>query len=220
VAPGGTCAVGSADTWKQPVVVEKQIGCGRRRCAHAASRSHFCTALAYTLLSISSAHAISPAPSADEATPDDATKDFSGCLALTATGPALVIVLAGVEREHHEGVHCLGQKPRPARSKPVRLPAWAVVLEFAAEALSKSQAGIDLAHIPFQGIPEALTDTMAGRTHLFISALCQRHQFGSRRQGQSHCGDQHRASGPTRLTYPPWPSRVCLATSGFFGMAW
>jgi tripartite-type tricarboxylate transporter receptor subunit TctC len=33
----------------------------------------------------------------------------------------------------------------------------------------KSQTHIDLVHIPFKGIPEALTETMAGRTHIFIS---------------------------------------------------
>ena len=40
--------------------------------------------------------------------------------------------------------------------------------QFAAELL-KAQAGIQMVHVPFKGIPEALTDTIAGRTHLFIS---------------------------------------------------
>jgi tripartite-type tricarboxylate transporter receptor subunit TctC len=40
--------------------------------------------------------------------------------------------------------------------------------QFAAELL-KAQANVQMVHVPFKGIPEALTDTIAGRTHLFIS---------------------------------------------------
>jgi tripartite-type tricarboxylate transporter receptor subunit TctC len=35
--------------------------------------------------------------------------------------------------------------------------------------LLKAQANVQMVHVPFKGIPEALTDTIAGRTHLFIS---------------------------------------------------
>jgi tripartite-type tricarboxylate transporter receptor subunit TctC len=115
------------------------------------------------LLSISSAHAISPA--IYNKLPYDATKDFSG-ITLTATGPALVIVSPELNVSNMREFIAL------AKSKPGQLNYSSAGVgsgsQFAAELL-KAQAGIDLVHIPFKGIPEALTDTMAGRTHLFIS---------------------------------------------------
>jgi tripartite-type tricarboxylate transporter receptor subunit TctC len=33
----------------------------------------------------------------------------------------------------------------------------------------KAAAGIDIVHVPHKGIPEALTDTMTGRVHLFMA---------------------------------------------------
>ena len=41
---------------------------------------------------------------------------------------------------------------------------------FAAE-MFKSAAAIDVVHIPYKGIPEALTDTVSGRVQFFMSPL-------------------------------------------------
>ena len=148
------------DDWKQPVIVENKLGAGSNIAAQAVATS---TPDGYTLLSISSAHAISPA--IYNKLPYDATKDFSG-ITLTATGPALVIVSPELNVSNMREFIAL------AKSKPGQLNYSSAGVgsgsQFAAELL-KAQAGIDLVHIPFKGIPEALTDTMAGRTHLFIS---------------------------------------------------
>ena len=148
------------DTWKQAVIVENKLGAGSNVAAQAAATS---APDGYTLLSISSAHAISQA--IYNKLPYDASKDFSG-ITLTATGPALVIVSPELN------VNTMKEFIALAKSKPGQLNYSSAGVgsgsQFAAELL-KSQAGIDLAHIPFKGIPEALTDTMAGRTHLFIS---------------------------------------------------
>lgn len=148
------------DDWKQPVIVENRLGAGSNTAAQAVATS---APDGYTLLSISSAHAISPA--IYNKLPYDATKDFSG-ITLTATGPALVIVSPDLNVSNMKEFIAL------AKSKPGQLNYSSAGVgsgsQFAAELL-KAQAGIDLAHIPFKGIPEALTDTMAGRTHLFIS---------------------------------------------------
>jgi tripartite-type tricarboxylate transporter receptor subunit TctC len=148
------------DTWKQAVIVENKLGAGSNVAAQAAATS---APDGYTLLSISSAHAISPA--IYNKLPYDASKDFSG-ITLTATGPALVIVSPELN------VNTMKEFIALAKSKPGQLNYSSAGVgsgsQFAAELL-KSQGGIDLAHIPFKGIPEALTDTMAGRTHLFIS---------------------------------------------------
>ena len=148
------------ETWKQPAIVENRLGAGSNVAAQAVATS---APDGYTLLSISSAHATSPAIYNKLAY--DASKDFSG-ITLTATGPALVIVSPELNVNNMKEFIAL------AKSKPGQLNYSSAGVgsgsQFAAELL-KSQAGIDLAHIPFKGIPEALTDTMAGRTHLFIS---------------------------------------------------
>jgi tripartite-type tricarboxylate transporter receptor subunit TctC len=108
--------------------------------------------MATPCLSVSSAHAISPAIYSKLAY--DASKDFSG-ITLTATGSCVGHCVARAQREQHERVHW-----RLAKSKPGQLNYASAGVgsgaQFAAELL-KSQAGIDLAHIPFKGIPEALT---------------------------------------------------------------
>ena len=35
----------------------------------------------------------------------------------------------------------------------------------------KSRAAIDVVHVPFKGIPEALTETMTGRVHFFMAPI-------------------------------------------------
>ena len=148
------------ETWKQPVIVENRLGAGSNIAAQALANS---PADGHTLLSISSAHAISPA--IYQKLPYDASKDFSG-ITLTAVGPALVIVSPELNVSNMREFIAL------AKSKPGQFNYSSAGIgsgsQFAAELL-KSQAGIQLTHIPFKGIPEALTDTMAGRTHLFIS---------------------------------------------------
>jgi len=148
------------EKWGQPVIVENKLGAGSNIAAQALSTS---ASDGYTLLSISSAHAI--APSIYSKLPFDSQKDFSG-VSLTSTGPAFVIVSPQL------GVNTMGEFLALARSKPGQLNfasagTWSGS-HFAIELL-KSKANIDLVHIPFKGIPEALTDTIAGRTHIFIS---------------------------------------------------
>jgi tripartite-type tricarboxylate transporter receptor subunit TctC len=149
-----------SEIWKQPVVVENRLGAGSNIAAQAVANS---PADGYTLLSVSSAHAISPAIYQKLAY--DASKDFSG-ITLTATGPALVIVSPDLN------VNTMREFIALAKSKPGQFNYSSAGVgsgsQFAAELL-KSQAGIQLTHIPFKGIPEALTDTMAGRTHIFIA---------------------------------------------------
>jgi tripartite-type tricarboxylate transporter receptor subunit TctC len=66
----------------------------------------------------------------------------------------------------------MGELMALAKSKPGQLNFASAGVgsgsHFAVELL-KSQVGIDMLHIPYKGIPEALTETMAGRTQVFIS---------------------------------------------------
>ena len=148
------------EDWKQPVLVENRVGAGSNIAAQALASA---PADGHTLLSVSSAHAISPAIYAK--LPYDVLKDFAG-VTLTATGPALVIVSPQL------GVNTLPEFLALARSRPAQFNYASAGVgsgsQFAVELL-KAQAGVDLLHIPFKGIPEALADTMAGRTQLFIA---------------------------------------------------
>ena len=149
-----------SEQWKQAVTVENRLGAGSNVAALALSQS---APDGHTLLSISSAHAIAPAIYPKLAF--DPQKDFSG-ISLTATGPALVVVSPLL------GVNTLAEFLALARARPGQLNYASAGTgsgsQFAAELL-KAQANVQMVHVPFKGIPEALTDTIAGRTHLFIS---------------------------------------------------
>ncbi len=148
------------EVWKQPVVVENRLGAGSNIAAQALATS---ASDGYTLLSVSYAHAVAPAIYAK--LPFDAQKDFSG-ITLTATGPALVIVAANL------GVKNMTELIALAKAKPGQLNFASAGKgsgsHFAVELL-KSQAGIDMVHVPYKGIPEALTETIAGRVQVFIA---------------------------------------------------
>ncbi len=192
------------DSWKQAVVVENKLGAGSNVAAQTVATS---APDGYTLLSISSAHAISPA--IYNKLPYDASKDFSG-ITLTATGPALVIVSPELN------VNSMKEFIALAKSKPGQLNYSSAGIgsgsQFAAELL-KSQAGIDLTHIPFKGIPEALTDTMAGRTHLFISPYAS--AINLVREGKAKAIAVTSTSRVTDL-----PNLPTVAESGVPGYKW
>jgi tripartite-type tricarboxylate transporter receptor subunit TctC len=148
------------DSWKQAVVVENRLGAGGNVAAQALATS---AADGYTLLSVSSAHSVAPA--IYPKLPYDVQKDFAG-ITLTATGPALVIVAQNL------GFKNMGDLIALAKAKPGQLNYASAGVgsgsHFAVELL-KSQTGMDMLHIPYKGIPEALTETMAGRTQVFIA---------------------------------------------------
>jgi tripartite-type tricarboxylate transporter receptor subunit TctC len=149
-----------AENWKQAVVVENRLGAGSNVAAQALANA---PADGYTLLSISSAHAVAPAIYAK--LPFDAQKDFAG-VTLTSTSPALVIVAP------NQGIKTIADLIALAKAKPGQLNFASAGKgsgsHFAVELL-KSQTGIDIVHIPYKGIPEALTETIAGRVQVFIS---------------------------------------------------
>ncbi len=148
------------EAWKQPVTVENRAGAGGNIAAQALTQA---PADGYTLLSVTPAHAVSPAIQAK--LPYDAVKDFAG-ITITATGPALLIVAPDL------GVKNVAELIALAKAKPGQLNFSSAGSgsgsHFAAE-LFRIQSGINVVHVPFKGIPEALADTMAGRVHFFFS---------------------------------------------------
>lgn len=150
------------ESWKQQVVVDNRTGAGGTIAAQIVAKAN---PDGYTLLSVSSAHAVAPA--IYPRLPYDTLKDLAG-ITLTANGPALLLVSPAL------GVKSARELIAVAKAKPGQLNFSSAGVgsgtHFAAE-LFKSIAGIEVVHVPFKGIPEAITETMTGRVQFFISPL-------------------------------------------------
>ena len=119
----------------------------------------------YTLLSVAANHAAVPAVRAKP--PYDTVKDFAG-ISLTSSGAYVVVVAPA------SGITSLKDLVARAKANPGALnfssAGFGSGTHFAAE-LFKMRAGIDVVHVPYKGIPEALTDTLAGRVQFFVPSL-------------------------------------------------
>jgi tripartite-type tricarboxylate transporter receptor subunit TctC len=151
-----------SESLKQQVVVENRPGAGGTiaagQVAQAAPDGH-------TLLSVSSAHAVAPAIYAK--LPYDPHKDFAG-VTLSAVSKYLLVVSPTL------GAKTLQELLAMAKAKPGALNFSSAGVgsgtHFAGEML-KSMAAIDVVHVPMKGIPEALTETVAGRTQFFMAPI-------------------------------------------------
>ncbi len=145
---------------QQPVVVDNRTGAGGAIGSRIVAAS---TPDGYTLLSISAAHSIAPSTRANLGY--DPVKDFAG-VTLTATGAYYFVVPASLEARTLKDFIAL------AKAKPGQLnyssAGTGSATHFAGE-MVKAAAGIDVLHVPQRGIPEALTDAVAGRAHFFMA---------------------------------------------------
>lgn len=150
------------ENWKQQVVVDNRPGAGGTMAANIVANAN---PDGYTLLSVSNAHAVAPAVYAK--LPYDTLKDLAG-VTMTAKGPALLLVSPAL------GVKSAKELIALAKSRPGQFNFSSAGVgsgtHFAAE-LFKNMAGIDVVHVPFKGIPEAITETMSGRVQFFLSPL-------------------------------------------------
>ena len=150
------------ENWKQQVVVDNRPGAGGTMAANIVANAN---PDGYTLLSVSNAHAVAPAVYAK--LPYDTIKDLAG-VTMTAKGPALLLVSPLL------GVKSAKELIALAKSRPGQFNFSSAGVgsgtHFAAE-LFKNMAGIDVVHVPFKGIPEAITETMSGRVQFFLSPL-------------------------------------------------
>jgi tripartite-type tricarboxylate transporter receptor subunit TctC len=150
------------DSLGQPVIVDNRPGgggvLGSRLVAEA-------TPDGYTLLATSSSHVLAPAVHAK--LPYDTTKDFAG-ITRTSTASYVLTIAPGL------GVTNIKDLLALAKAKPGQLNFASAGVgsgtHFAAEML-KFAAGMNVVHVPYKGIPEALTDTMTGRVQFFMSPL-------------------------------------------------
>ena len=147
--------------WKQQVIVENKPGAGGSLGAALVAKA---PADGYTLLSVSSAHAAAPAIYAK--LPYE-TKELTG-ITLTGISKYVLVVAPSL------GLKSLKDLLEVAKAKPGALNFSSAGVgsgtHFAGEIL-KARANIDVVHVPFKGIPEALSETVTGRVQFFMAPI-------------------------------------------------
>jgi tripartite-type tricarboxylate transporter receptor subunit TctC len=159
---GRAVAAKLSEIWGQPVVAENRTGAGGSIGSAAVLRE---APDGYTLLANSSAHVANPSIYAK--LPYDTLKDFAN-IAPLAGGPNVLIVGTGT------GWKKLGDFIAAAKTKPGTLNFSSAGIgsgtHFNLEKL-KLMAGIDVAHVPYKGTPEAIGDTIAGRVCCYFAPI-------------------------------------------------
>ncbi len=151
-----------SERWHQQVVIDNRPGAGGTIAANIVANAN---PDGYTLLSVSNAHAVAAAIYAK--LPYDTLKDFAG-ITMTASGPALLLVSPALGvKNTRELIAALKAKPGQYNYSSAGVGSGT---HFAAE-LFKNMAGVDVVHVPFKGIPEAITETITGRVQFFLSPL-------------------------------------------------
>lgn len=150
------------EAWGQQIVVDDRPSAGGAVAGEIVARA---TADGHTLMLTSSGFAGGAA--LYDNLPYDAVKDFSGVTQVAET--ALVLVVAP-----SLGVKSTKELIALARAKPGYLTFASSGIgsgtHYGSE-LFKMAAKIDVVHVPFRGTPEAITDTMAGRVHFYLTPL-------------------------------------------------
>ena len=143
--------------WGQPLIIDNRPGLpGTASVAKAPADG-------YTLMAISNGHTIIGA--LNDRLAFDPVKDFSG-VARIAVVPGIFVAPPTL------GAETLAQFIAMAKARPGALNYASAGLGSAssiAVELLKRQAGIDLAHVPYKGLPEANLSIMRGEAQLFMT---------------------------------------------------
>jgi tripartite-type tricarboxylate transporter receptor subunit TctC len=151
-----------SDAFRQPVLVENRPGAGGIIGTQAMLNAD---ADGYTLMVQSASHAANPA--IYKTLPYDPLKDIVD-VALLGVTPYVMITAKG-------GAYpTLKSLIEAARAKPGEIPFASAGVgtstHMAAEYVAQV-AGIKMLHIPYKGSPEAIQDTIAGRTSFYMAPL-------------------------------------------------
>jgi tripartite-type tricarboxylate transporter receptor subunit TctC len=117
----------------------------------------------HTLLSVSGAHVVTPAVRANLGY--DTLKDFAGITMVYSAAYYLVVPPALNVKNVQELVALAKAKPGQLNFTSAGTGSGT---HFGGE-MFKARAGIDVVHVPHRGIPEALTEVMTGRVHIFMA---------------------------------------------------
>ncbi|HKB72998.1 MAG TPA: tripartite tricarboxylate transporter substrate binding protein [Burkholderiales bacterium] len=151
-----------SDAFKQPVLVENRPGAGGIIGTQAVLNAD---ADGYTLMVQSASHAANPA--IYKALPYDPLKDIVDVAMLGMTPYVMIAAKAGA-------YPTLQSLIAAARAKPGEIPFASAGVgtstHMAAEYVAQV-AGVKMLHIPYKGSPEAIQDTIAGRTSFYMAPL-------------------------------------------------
>ncbi len=150
------------EAWKQTVLVDNRPGAGGQIGTQAVVKAE---ADGYTLLVQSASHAANPA--IYKTLPYDPLKDLVDVAILGIT-PYLMVTAKGGE---YPSVKALIEA---AKAKPGGVPYASAGVgsstHLAAEYFAQL-AGVKMLHIPYKGSPEAIQDSMAGRTAFYMAPI-------------------------------------------------
>jgi len=150
------------DAFRQPVLVENRPGAGGIIGTQAMLNAD---ADGYTLMVQSASHAANPA--IYKTLPYDPLKDIVDVALLGVTPYVMIAAKAGA-------YPTLKSLIEAARAKPGEIPFASAGVgtstHMAAEYVAQV-AGVKMLHIPYKGSPEAIQDTIAGRTSFYMAPL-------------------------------------------------
>jgi tripartite-type tricarboxylate transporter receptor subunit TctC len=151
-----------SEAWRQPVLVDNRPGAGGVGAANAVATA---APDGYTLLVVSAGHAATAAMFTK--LPYDTLKDFAG-VSRIANVPSILVVSPAL------GVKSVRDLVALAKAKPGQLnfssPGVGSANHLAAE-LFKILAGVQAVHVPYKGIPEAMTGVVSGAVQFNFSPV-------------------------------------------------
>lgn len=153
-----------SERWGQQVVIDNKPGAGTLIGVEAAAKS---PGDGYTLLLVTTTYAINPA--LRDKVPYDPVKDFVPVIQTTAI-PLVVVAYNGFEAKNFAEVLAMAKK------KPGELTIGNSGLGTAAHIgmeLLNSMAGVTFTHVPYKGIPPAMTDLVGGRLQMLVTSPAQ-----------------------------------------------
>lgn len=145
----------------QPVVIDNRPGAGGAIGTKIVADS---TPDGHTLLSVSSSHVIAPAV---RKLNYDPIKDFAGITQMYSSAYLLVVPPALGVKSARDLIAMAKAKPGALNFSSAGAGSGT---HFAGEVF-KDAAKIDVVHVPYKGIPEALNDTMTNRVQFFMAPV-------------------------------------------------